>query len=212
RTREDIARNIAVMLLVLAPAALGFALVAEPLAQLLLAEHFRDVFARYAPVAVAAGFAYTAQAFVLRPVFQVELRTADISLAAIMAVATDLAVLLLLPADELLAAALAHLCGMGVGLALVLRRAIVSRLIDWPLWDLGKIAAACVLLVASIVPLRFAGHELLTFVARAVVGFLVYASAIWLFDVAGVRAFLREGAAPAPGNAKESAASGASPI
>ncbi|MBV9975356.1 MAG: hypothetical protein JO105_08185 [Hyphomicrobiales bacterium] len=212
RTREDIARNIAVMLLVLAPAALGFALVAEPLAQLLLAEHFRDVFARYAPVAVAAGFAYTAQAFVLRPVFQVELRTGDISLAAIMAVATDLAVLLLLPTDELLAAALAHLCGMGVGLALVLRRAIVSRLIDWPLRDLGKIAAACVLLVASIVPLRFAGHELLTLVARAVVGFLVYASAIWFFDVAGVRDFLREGAAPESGNAKERAASGASPI
>ncbi|MBV9567436.1 MAG: oligosaccharide flippase family protein [Hyphomicrobiales bacterium] len=212
RTREEIARNLAVMLLVLAPAALGFALVAEPLAHLLLAEHFRDVFVRYAPIAVAAGFAYTAQAFVLRPVFQVELRTGDISLAAIAAVLVDLAVLMTLPTDGLLAASIAHLSGMGIGLVLVLRRAVVSRLIDWPLRDLAKIAAGCLLLLAATMPLRFEAHEFLTLVARAVVGFLVYGAAIWLFNVAGVRAFFREGAAPPREAAKSSAAPGASPI
>ncbi|MBV9520273.1 MAG: oligosaccharide flippase family protein [Hyphomicrobiales bacterium] len=212
RTREEIARNVAVMLLVLAPAALGFALVAEPLAQLLLAEHFRDVFARYAPIAAAAGFAYTAQAFVLRPVFQVELRTGDILLAAIAAVVVDVAVLIILPTDGLLAASIAHLSGMGVGLALVLRRAILSRLIDWPLRDLGKIAVGCLLLFAATMPLRFEGHEFLTLVGRAGAGFMVYVAAVWLFDVAGLRAFLKKGAAPAREEAKPSAAPGASPI
>lgn len=212
RTREEIARNIAVMLLVLTPAALGFALVAAPLAQLLMAEHFRDVFARYAPVAVAAGFAYTAQSFVLRPVFQVELRTGDISLAAIAAVAVDVAVLMLLPADGILAASLAHLAAMSIGLALVLRRVIAGRLIDWPLRDIGKIAAGSLLLLICVAPLGFQGHEFLTLIARAAVGFGVYAAAVWLLDVAGLRTFVKGRTEAPPEEVRESAAPGASPI
>jgi O-antigen/teichoic acid export membrane protein len=212
RTREEIARNIAVMLLVLTPAALGFALVAAPLAQLILAEHFRAVFARYAPLAVAAGFAYTAQSFVLRPAFQVELRTGDISIAAVAAVAVDIAVLTLLPVDGLLAASLAHLAAMGIGLALVLRRAIAGRLIDWPLRDIAKIAVGSLLLVACVAPLSFEGHELLTLMARAAAGFLVYAATVWLLDVAGLRAFVKRGAGPPREEVKQSAAPGASSI
>jgi O-antigen/teichoic acid export membrane protein len=196
RTREEIARNIAVMLLVLTPAALGFALVAAPLGQLILAAHFRVVFARYAPLAVAAGFAYTAQSFVLRPVFQVELRTGDISLAAIAAVVVDIAVLMLLPADGLLAASLAHLAAMGVGLVLVLRRAIAGRLVDWPLRDIAKIAVGSLLLVACVTPLSFEGHEFLTLVARAAAGSMVYVATVWLLDVAGLRAFVKGSSGP----------------
>ncbi|MBV8961615.1 MAG: hypothetical protein JOY97_00805, partial [Hyphomicrobiales bacterium] len=139
-------------------------------------------------------------------------RTGDILLAAIAAVVVDVAVLIILPTDGLLAASIAHLSGMGVGLALVLRRAILSRLIDWPLRDLGKIAVGCLLLFAATMPLRFEGHEFLTLVGRAGAGFMVYVAAVWLFDVAGLRAFLKKGAAPAREEAKPSAAPGASPI
>jgi O-antigen/teichoic acid export membrane protein len=212
RTREELARNMAVMLLVLMPAALGFALVAEPVAQLLLAEHFRDAFARYAPIAVAAAFAYTAQSFVLRPAFQVELRTADISLAAVAAVLVDLAVLMLMPGGGLLAACLAHLAGMYVGLALVLRRAIAARLIDWPMRDIGKIAIGILLLGACVAPLRFEGHAFLTLLARGACGTFVYAVSVWVLDVAGLRAFFRRGAVPSTDEARRSAAPGATPI
>ncbi|SED89847.1 Membrane protein involved in the export of O-antigen and teichoic acid [Rhizobiales bacterium GAS188] len=200
RTREEVARNIAVMLLVLAPAAAGYALIAEPMAQLLLAEHFRDAFARYSPIAVMAAFAYTVQTFVLRPAFQVQLRTGDMPLAAVAAVLVDLAMLALLPADGLLAASCAHLAGLSVGLILVLRRAIVARLVDWPLRDIGKIAASVAALVACVAMLRFEGHPLLTLAARAVCGILVYGAAAWLFDAAGLRGLLRRGGAgAAPG-------------
>ncbi len=212
RTRGEIARNIAVMLLVLTPAALGFALVAAPLAQLLMAEHFREVFARYAPVAAAAGFAYTAQSFVLRPVFQVELRTGDISLAAIAAVAVDVAVVVLLPTDGLLAASLGHLVAMGVGLALVLRRVVAGRLIDWPMRDIGKIAAASLLLCICVAPLGFEGHAVLTLMARAAVGFAVYAAAAWFLDIAGLRAFMKGGPGRRGEEVRESAAPGTFPL
>jgi O-antigen/teichoic acid export membrane protein len=211
RTREEISRNIAVMLLVLAPAAMGFALVAEPVAQVVLAEHFRDAFTRYTPVAIAAAFAYTAQTFVLRPAFQVELRTADMPLAAVAGLLTDIAMLLLLPGDGMFAASIAHLAGMCVGLALVLRRAIASRLIDWPLRDIGKIALGVILLAASVVALRFEGHAVLTLAARGICGAFVYGASVWLLDAVGLRSFLKR-ARPAGDAARPDAAPGATPI
>jgi O-antigen/teichoic acid export membrane protein len=211
RTREEISRNIAVMLLVLAPAAMGFALISEPLAQLLLAAHFRDAFMRYAPIAIAAAFAYTTQTFVLRPAFQVGLRTADMPIAALAALATDLAVLALLPGDGLFAASIAHLCGMCVGLALVLRRAVAARLIDWPLRDIGKIAVSVTLLAASVVMLRFEGRAFLTLLARGACGVCVYGASAWFLDAAGLRSFLRR-TGPSQDDARPNAASGASPM
>jgi O-antigen/teichoic acid export membrane protein len=210
RTREEISRNIAVMLLVLTPAALGFALIAEPAAQLVLAEHFRDAFTRYAPAAIGAAFAYTVQTFVLRPAFQVELRTADMPLAAVVALLADIALLLVLPGG-LFAAFLAHLGGTCLGLVLVLRRAIMARLIDWPLSDLGKIAISALALVLAILPLRFETHALLTLVARAVVGGGVYCAIVWYFDVAGLRAFFRPRRS-SPQEPRQNGAGEASPI
>jgi hypothetical protein len=121
-------------------------------------------------------------------------------------------VLTLLPVDGLLAASLAHLAAMGIGLALVLRRAIAGRLIDWPLRDIAKIAAGSLLLVGCVAPLSFEGHELLTLMARAAAGFLVYAATVWLLDVAGLRAFVKRGAGPPREEVKQSAAPGASTI
>jgi O-antigen/teichoic acid export membrane protein len=212
RTREVIARNIAVMLLVLAPAAMGFALVAEPLAQLVLVEHFREAFARFAPVAIMAAFVYTAQTFVLRPAFQVELRTADMPLAAVAALLVDLALLMLLPGDGLLAASWAHLAGMCVGLALVLRRAIAVRLIDWPLRDMGKIAVSVALLAVCAAALRFEGRPFATLLARAVCGAGVYAAAAWLLDAAGLRSLLSSAGRPDRDERRRDAAEGATPI
>jgi len=211
RTRQQISRNIAVMLLALAPTAIGFALVAEPAAQLVLAEHFRDAFTRYAPIAATAAFAYTVQTFVLRPAFQVELRTADMPLAAVAALLADVALLLLLPGRGLFAASIAHLVAMTLGLALVLRRAVVSRLIDWPLRDIGRIALGTLLLAASVAPWRFAGSAILTLMARGLCGAIVYGAAVWLFDVAGLRSLLR-GTRSAADGARPNAASGATPI
>jgi O-antigen/teichoic acid export membrane protein len=211
RTRAEISRNIAVMLLVLAPTATGFALVAGPLAQLALAEHFREAFTRYTPVAIATAFAYAAQTFVLRPAFQVELRTADMPLAAVAALLADIGLLLLLPGDAMFAAFMAHLWGMALGLVLVLRRALVSRLIDWPLRDIGRIALAVILLAAAVLPLRFGNHALLTLVARGVCGASVYGAAVWLLDVAGLRAFVKGARSPRE-KAGPNAAPGATPI
>ncbi|MFI5012404.1 MAG: lipopolysaccharide biosynthesis protein [Hyphomicrobiales bacterium] len=212
RTREEIARNIAVMLLVLAPAAMGFALVAEPLAELVLAEHFREAFARFAPVAIVAAFVYTAQTFVLRPAFQVELRTADMPLAAVAALLVDLAMLMLLPGDGLLAASCAHLAGMCVGLALVLRRAIAARLVDWPLRDIGKIAVSVALLAVCVAALRFEGRPFATLLARAACGACVYGAAAWLLDAAGLRSLLISAARPSRDGQGRNAATGATPI
>ena len=151
----------------------------------------------------------------LRPVFQVELRTGDISLAAIAAVVVDIAVLMLLPADGLLAASLAHLAAMGVGLALVLRRAIAGRLVDWPLRDIAKIAVGSLLLVACVTPLSFEGHEFLTLVARAAAGFRSTPATVWLLDVAGLRAFVKgriQVRRERRSEVKQGGAPGASPI
>ena len=211
RTREAISRNVAVMLLVLTPAALGFALVAGPVAQLLLAEHFREAFTRYTPVAVGAAFAYAAQTFVLRPAFAVELRTADMPLAAVAALLADLALLLVLPGGGMFAASIGHLAGMCLGLVLVLRRAALSRLIDWPFRDIGKVGLAALLLAAAVTPLAFPGHALATLIARGLCGGCVYCAVVWFLDVAGLRDFLRREPRSAD-RAPPSARPGATPI
>jgi hypothetical protein len=98
--------------------------------------------------------------------------------------------------DALLAASLAHLAAMGVGLGFVLRRAVVARLIDWPLRDIGKIGIGSFLLAACVAPLGFEGHAVLTLMARGAVGFLIHAGAMWRLDVAGLRVLVTGAVGP----------------
>jgi hypothetical protein len=212
RTRAEISRNIAVMLLVLAPAAMGFALIAAPLAQLMLAEHFRETFTRFTPIAAAAAFVYTMQTFVLRPAFQVELRTADMPLAAIAAVAVNATVLVLWPGEGVLGASCAHFAGLCVGLAIVLRRAIAARLVNWPVRDVCKIALGVAALTLCVAAIGLDGRPLTTLLARSICGIVVYGVLAWWLDMAGLRALIRPNSTPPDRESRAPAAPGATPI
>jgi O-antigen/teichoic acid export membrane protein len=212
RTRAEVSRNIVVMLLVLAPAAMGFALIAEPLAQVMLAEHFRQAFARFSPIAVAAAFIYTMQTFVLRPAFQVELRTADMPLAAVAAITVDVMVLAVWPGEGVLGASLAHLAGLCVGLGFVLRRAIVARLVDWPMRDMVKIALGVAGLALCVWVTGFEGRPVATLLARASCGIIVYGLLAWWLDIAGLRALISPNSAGVTRQSPRSAAQGTTPI
>jgi hypothetical protein len=107
--------------------------------------------------------------------------------AAILAVVVDIAILAFLPGKGLLVASCAHLAGMSIGLAYMLRRAASARLIDWPLRDIGKIAIAVALLSCVVATFKFEAGASLTLIARCALGAGVYAIAAWLLDVVKLR-------------------------
>ena len=82
-------RNIALMLFPTVPAAVAFGVLARPFAELALAPDFRPGFLAAAGFAVGAAALYTLQTYVLRPAFQLGLKTAPLVQAALLALAID---------------------------------------------------------------------------------------------------------------------------
>jgi len=186
-TRGFVARNIAVMALLLLPAATGFALTAPSLGDTVLAERFRDAFETYAPYAAAAGLFYTLQSYALRPAFQMELRSADPLIAACVALAVNCALLVMVRGTGLYVASMAQLAGLLAGLAMLCFRVTWLRLISWPLNEFARIGAASLILAAAVLAVPTFSSSTATVGAKAIAGAVAFAVTAFALNAAGIR-------------------------
>lgn len=176
------------MLLVALPAAAGLALVARPLAEVMVGEGLRDAAAAVTPwIALAALFSGLTTHYLLQA-FTLGKRTRLLLLASCVPVAANLALnLVLIPRFGLAGAAWATATTYGAAALaywLLGRRAIALPV---PGATLLKAGIATGLMAIAVLAIPAVGG-VVELVAKALTGMLVYAAAALALDIAGVRA------------------------
>lgn len=185
-------RAAALMALVSFPTAAGLALVAEPLAGLMLGESVRRPAADIMPWVAAAGLLNGIMTHYFHEAFTLTRRSGV--MAALMAGAAAFNLLLnlmLIPRFGLPGAAASTLIAYAA--ALVVCALIGRRYFALPLpWrDWTKAAGATALMAAAVLALPGAGADWLDLLIRALTGALVYAAAALMLNIADCRAWLR---------------------
>jgi len=190
---EAAREQASLIVLVTLPAATGLALVAQPLAQIMVGEHLRDGAAQVTPWIAASGVFgglttyYFAQAFTLA-------RRTGLLLAAMAtpALANIGLNLLLIPRLGLTGALVATLASYGLGLiaAILLGRRAIALPLPWRAGAHAVLGSAAVALAVINLPAWGGLPEL---ALKAGCGVLVYGLVAWLLDAGSVRS--RGGAA-----------------
>jgi len=180
--------QVSTILLVALPAAAGLALVARPLAEVMVGEGLRDAAALVTPwIALAALFGGLATHYLLHA-FTLGRRTKLLLLASCAPVIVNVALnLVLIPRYGLIGAAwttAATYAFAAAAYAILGRRA---QPLPIPLATLAKALAATAVMAAAVVAVPAMGG-LVELAAKALVGAVVYAAAALVLDVAHVRA------------------------
>jgi O-antigen/teichoic acid export membrane protein len=180
------------MLALALPASVGLALVARPLADVMIGPALRDGAAAVTPwIAASALFSglttyYTHQAFTLGR------RTGLLLFAMSIPAAANVGLnLLLIPRLGLTGAMIATTASYGLGLAASMALGRLARPLPLPWSEALKAGAASLVMAAVVirVPAFGGAVELL---AKAGAGALVYALAAWVFDVGSLRSRSRQ--------------------
>src|SRR3954453_242854 len=181
-------RNIALMLFLTVPAAVAFGVLARPFAELALAPDFRPGFLAAADFPVGAAALYTLQTYMLRPAFQLGLKTAPLVQAALLALAIDVLGLFALKAQGATGVMMAHLLGLGGGAALLLGRTLIGLKVRWPVADTLKLAISGALMAAAgwFASAQFT-PALLAILAAGVAMAAAFSPSAFAFDIAGIR-------------------------
>jgi O-antigen/teichoic acid export membrane protein len=184
RAAEEQASTI---LLVALPAAVGVALVARPLAELMVGEGLREAVAGVTPwIAFAALFA-GATTYYFHQAFTLARRTPLLLAAMAFPAAANLILnVVLIPRFGLIGAAWAATAGYAVGL--VASWALGKRAggLPTPWTTLGKCGLASAAMAAAVVAVPAVGGAL-ELAAKAAVGASVYGAVAWILDAADVR-------------------------
>lgn len=191
RAKIAIARNIGVVLAILAPSIAGCWLVLPSFEALIVPAEFRGPFAHYLTLLLPGLFCYAMIHWAVNPMFQIGKRTGALIAAALIASCANGALLMLLPAaNDASSYAMAQSAALAVGLLALLLFA--SRLDPvWPRFrDVALPVLATVLMVAAVGPLRGMRPGFVTLVIQAGSGMLVYGTLSLLFDIAGLRVLI----------------------
>ncbi|MBN8553494.1 MAG: lipopolysaccharide biosynthesis protein [Caulobacterales bacterium] len=173
--------------LIALPAAAGLALVAQPLAQLVIGEQLRATAAAVTPVIAMSALLAGLTTYYFHQAFTLSRRTGRLLLAmAIPAGANLMLNLVLIPRMGVMGAALATAISYGIGAVASwgLGRGAIGLPVPWDALLRCGLATAAMALVVSQVPALGGIQEL---IAKALVGALVYAVAAWILNAADVR-------------------------
>lgn len=185
--REAAREQARLMALIALPAAAGLALVAQPLAEVLVGEEFRAGAARVTPWIALSGLLAGATVHYLHHAFTLGKRTVLFAVAmSVPVVANALLCLALVPRFGLNGAVWASAASFVVGAiaSRVMGRNIVPLPIPWI--DIAKAVLACAVMAVA-VRATPAWGGLPELILKAGVGALTYGAAAWLLDASGVR-------------------------
>ena len=177
----------ALMVLICLPAAVGLALVAQPLAGLMVGQGLRDGAARVTPWIAASGFFAGVNTHYLNTAFTLSRRTRLLLVALAIPAAANIGLtLVLIPRFGLDGAMWATTASYAIGsfASLALGRGAIALPIPWAALMRCGAAAAVMAAAVRLVPAWGGAPELL---AKAALGAVVYGLCAFLFDAAGVR-------------------------
>jgi O-antigen/teichoic acid export membrane protein len=124
--RPELKRLVAAMLIVTAASAAAFWILSPLVSRLLLGPSFQTGFLGAIGIALGAATLYVVQTYMLRPIFQLDLRTSPLLHSALLALVVNVAALPFLAGRGVEGVMLAHLMGLGAGAALLLARAVLG--------------------------------------------------------------------------------------
>jgi O-antigen/teichoic acid export membrane protein len=184
-------RNVALALGLLAPLAAGYAAMAPTLETLIAPAAYRGAFGPLSAELAAGYFALFAIISGIGPIFQLQGLTWPLSLAALVALAVDLALLgltnLAASADGL---AIAYSASLMTAFAAAGLLALWASKVRPRARDLIVIAAASALMAALVRPLNGLSSPLAAAALAVTIAAAVLGAAYLAFDVGGLRAFL----------------------
>ncbi|WP_460449163.1 lipopolysaccharide biosynthesis protein [Alsobacter sp. SYSU BS001988] len=193
RAERQAARNMALILAVLAPLLVGYAVLLPDFEAVFAPPSFRGPFATLS-LALAPGLAcWAAMAFGLTPVFQISGRTLPLMVPAAVSLAVNLAAGAALSRPfGALGYAVAFSIGMAAGCALLLAMALRTSRRMFPRG--GEILAIAVATLAMALAIQAARARLpagFDLAAMAALGAAVYGAVLLAFDAGGSRRLLR---------------------
>lgn len=189
--RAQVSRNITAILALMLPTAAGYWLLLPVFEALLVPVQYHGTFAAYSAILVPAFLAFALAQYALNPVFQLEMLTWPVTLAAGLGLAVDLALLAVLPgAIGPLGYAWAQLGGYAASVAVL--AVLAARIM--PIWptvrELAAIVGGTALLAAAVYPLRGLMPPLAAAFVLPAIGAIVYGGVLALARVAGMRELL----------------------
>ena len=187
--REQIARNMSIVVALVLPACVGTFLVMPSIEQLIVPTQFRGPFGHYLDLMLPGLFAMAVIQFAINPVFQIAKNTGPLILAASVAVVSGLFFMLVLPrGSDASSFALAQ-CGAYIA---ALGAVLVFAARTNPVWpharDILGSGFATAAMFAAVWPLRSFTPGFLTLLIQVFVGVMVFGALILIFDTAGLRA------------------------
>jgi O-antigen/teichoic acid export membrane protein len=204
--QAQIGVNMALVFAVLAPLAVGYAVMQPTFEALLVPHAFRGDFARLSLWLTPGFFAFCALYAAFNPVFQLEKTTWPLTLAALAAIACDIALLALTPLNASVdGLAQAHAISLCVGLLAAAIPALRRKAMR-PRWrDLAIVAAATTAMGFAIAPLNGIAPAPVVAALAVVLGGGPVLALFFALDVGGLKTWARARwaaknacAAPAP--------------
>ncbi|MDE2364501.1 MAG: lipopolysaccharide biosynthesis protein [Hyphomicrobiales bacterium] len=189
RAKDQIARNITIVLAVIAPACAGVLMTLPSVEALLVPAEFRGPFGHYLTLMMPGLFALTLINFAINPIFQIEKRTLPLIGAALIGCAgTPLLVWLLPHGDDASSLATAQSIAYVAALLALVCFAISSRP-RWPsIADLARIALSLAGMAAVVLPMRHWQPGVVSLGAQVISGALTYGALALALDIGGLRA------------------------
>jgi O-antigen/teichoic acid export membrane protein len=187
RLKEAAREQLSTFLLIGLPAAAGVALVARPLAELLIGEELRAAAAGVTPWIALSALLFGLTAYYFGQAFTLGKKTKRLLIAMVIpAVANVMLNLILVPRFGVMGAAWATAASFGLGLiaTMLIGRRVVALPIPWESLIRCAVATAVMALVVSRLPALGGFPEL---ALDASVGGIVYAMAALTLNAAGVR-------------------------
>lgn len=191
--RARIGRNAALMLAVLAPAMAGYGLILPPFEAALVPASFHGAFSAYSLALLPGFLALGIAQYALNPAFQLERRTAPITLAAMAGVAVDLVCIWLLPARMgAIGYAWAQSAGLVVMAVVLLAMAGGGIGLVRFAGDAARIALAVAAMAGVVWWLRelLAPGPVTELAVLTIAGGIAYAAAGFMLDAGGVRGLI----------------------
>lgn len=188
RAKEQIARNITIVLAVIAPACAGVLMTLPSIQALVVPFEFRGPFGHYLTLMMPGLFALTVINFAINPIFQIEKKTLPLIGAALIGCAgAPLFVFLLPRGTDASSLAVAQSAAYLAALVALVVFAAPSRP-RWPsLSDLARIALALAAMCAALWPMRDWTPGFGALAVQVLTGAGVYGALALALDIGGLR-------------------------
>ena len=188
RVAKDAAR---LMGLIGIPAAVGLAMIAEPLAHVLIDKALAPQSASVMPLVAGGALLNGMMVYFFHKAFVLGRRTGDMALLMALGAGVNIALnLVLIPIMGLIGAALATLIAYAFALAVSAWRAEAIFPLDIPWRDWGKCAFAAGVMALALFATPKPDGALASVVVQLIIGIAAYALTAWTSDAAGCRSLV----------------------